>query len=159
MNETDLIKTTAFVGLGSNLGDRRSNIESAIEAMERTARVEIVRRTGLAQTAPWGLEDQPPFLNAIAMISTTMGPVSLMSRLKEIEKEVGRTHSEVRWGPREIDLDILLFGDLVLDTPELTIPHPRMLQRQFVIEQLVELDDSIVHPTTHVPLAKYMGRC
>lgn len=148
----------AFVGLGSNLGDRAARIEAAIQEMDAVRGLQVLERTGLMETAPWGFEPQPHFLNAIARVSTTLEPDVLMTTLKGIEAALGRTPSEVVWGPREIDLDILLYGERVVDSPHLKVPHPRMLDRRFIIEQLVELDASIIHPTTGVPIFNYLGQ-
>jgi 2-amino-4-hydroxy-6-hydroxymethyldihydropteridine diphosphokinase len=137
--------TRAFIGLGANVGDRRANIEAAIAAMSAHPRIEVVRCTALAETAPWGVADQPAFLNAVAEVRTTLDPVELLQSLKCMERELGRTPGP-RWGPREIDLDILLYGDSVIDDPLLTIPHPELAARPFVLAQLIELDARLVHP-------------
>jgi 2-amino-4-hydroxy-6-hydroxymethyldihydropteridine diphosphokinase len=137
--------TRAFIGLGANVGDRRASIEAAILAMSAHPRIEVVRCTGLVETAPWGVADQPAFLNAVAEVRTTLDPRELLRSLKCMECELGRTPGP-RWGPREIDLDILLYGDRVIDDPLLTIPHPELAARPFVLSQLIELDPGLVHP-------------
>jgi 2-amino-4-hydroxy-6-hydroxymethyldihydropteridine diphosphokinase len=138
-------ETRAFIGLGANVGDRRANIEAALAAMAAHPRIEVVRCTELVETAPWGVEDQPAFLNAVAEVWTTLDPKELLQSLKYMERELGRTPGR-RWGPREIDLDILLFGDSVIDDPHLTVPHPELTSRPFVLTQLIALDERLVHP-------------
>jgi 2-amino-4-hydroxy-6-hydroxymethyldihydropteridine diphosphokinase len=135
----------AFIGLGSNVGDRRAQIEAALAAMAAHPRIELVRCTELIETAPWGVEDQPAFLNAVAEVRTILNPKELLQSLKCMERELGRTPGR-RWGPREIDLDILLFGDRVIDDPQLTVPHPGLTARPFVLAQLIALDARLVHP-------------
>jgi len=138
----------AFVGLGANLGDRRAAIESALARLAAWPGIELVRRTALIETAPWGVERQPPFLNAVAELRTALAPLDLLAACKRLERELGRTPGP-RWGPREIDLDLLLFGDMVVDRPPLLeVPHPRLAERPFVVAQLLELDPSLVHPRT-----------
>jgi 2-amino-4-hydroxy-6-hydroxymethyldihydropteridine diphosphokinase len=140
----------AFVGLGANLGDRRASIVAALSRLDREPGVAVVRRTALIETAPWGVADQPPFLNAVAELRTALEPLDLLALLKRIESELGRTAGP-RWGPREIDLDILLYGELAIDLPTLSVPHPRIGARPFVLSQLLELDPSLVHPATGQP--------
>ncbi len=132
--------TRAFVGLGANLGDREATIRRAAELLG-THRLSSIR-----ETEPWGYADQPMFLNAVAELDTDLSPRALLDRLLELERELGRTRDGPRFGPRTIDLDLLLFGDDVVDEPGLTVPHPRLHERLFVLEPLHELD-----PGLHVP--------
>jgi 2-amino-4-hydroxy-6-hydroxymethyldihydropteridine diphosphokinase len=125
--------TIAYVGLGSNLGDRESAIVRAADLIDAR------RLSTLRETEPWGYEDQPPFLNAVAELETTSPARELLDRLLAVEAALGRDRSGPRWGPRTIDLDLLLYGDLVLDEPGLTVPHPRLAERLFVLEPLAEL--------------------
>jgi 2-amino-4-hydroxy-6-hydroxymethyldihydropteridine diphosphokinase len=127
-----------YLGLGSNLGDRRQNLQAALEALDRTPAVRVLRVSSFRQTAPYGVEDQPEFLNGVVEIETELDPPTLLAAVKRIEREMGRVTS-FRWGPRLIDIDILLYDRLRWDTPELTIPHPGILERLFVIEPLAEL--------------------
>lgn len=143
-----------FVGLGSNLGDRAAHIEAACARLRDHPAIELVRRTELAETAPWGVEDQPAFLNAVAELRTTLAPEELLRALQRIERDLGRTPSR-RWGPREIDLDILLFGDRVVEGPQLVVPHPRLTERRFVLDQLLDLDPGLAHPRTGEPLSSF----
>jgi 2-amino-4-hydroxy-6-hydroxymethyldihydropteridine diphosphokinase len=132
--------TRAFVGLGANLGDREATIRLAAGLLCAT------RLSTIRETEPWGYEDQPPFLNAVAQVDTDAAPRALLDRLLEIESELGRTRDGPRWGPRTIDLDLLLYGDQVIDEPGLVVPHPRLAERRFVLEPLAELDPYLLVP-------------
>ncbi len=134
-----------FVGLGSNLGDRLANLKAAVDALRATSGVEAVRTSSVYETDPVGVEDQPVFLNAVAELRTDLGPQETLARLKEIEAEIGRTPRE-HWGPREIDLDLLLYGDEVIDDGALEVPHPEMAHRSFVLVPLMEIDREVVIP-------------
>ncbi len=133
-------------------------MRAALDSIEAADGVVLLKHTSFLETPPWGVEDQPAFLNAIAEVETTLGAHQLMALLKGIEVDLGRTRSMVRWGPREIDLDILIYGDHVIETEDLVVPHPRMLDRPFIVRQLVELDENIAHPTTSVRLRTVLGR-
>jgi 2-amino-4-hydroxy-6-hydroxymethyldihydropteridine diphosphokinase len=132
--------TRAYVGLGSNLGDREALIRRAAELLGAS------RLSTIRETEPWGLEDQPRFLNAAAELETDLPPRALLDRLLEIERELGRTRDGPRYGPRLIDLDLLLYGDELIDEPGLTVPHPRLHERKFALEPLAELDPGLVVP-------------
>jgi len=122
----------AFIGLGSNLGDRQATLEAALR------RLAPLRVSRLVETEPWGRTDQPRFLNAVAELETGLEPEPLLDRLLEIEREFGRVRAR-RWGPRTLDLDLLLYGDRTIRTPRLAVPHPRLAERRFVLEALAEL--------------------
>ena len=133
-----------FVGLGSNLGDREGNLR---EAVARLREIGAVRLSTLRDTDPVGVVDQPNFLNAVAELSSELPARELLDRLLEIERELGRDRGkEERWGPRTIDLDLLLYGDEVIEEPGLTLPHPRLAERRFVLEPLHELAPDLVLP-------------
>ena len=125
--------TIAYVGLGSNLGDREAAIREAAD------RIGAVRLSTIRETEPWGYVDQPSFLNAVAELETELPPRALLDRLLAVELELGRRRDGPRWGPRTIDLDLLLYDDLVIDEPGLTLPHPRLAERLFALEPLAEL--------------------
>jgi 2-amino-4-hydroxy-6-hydroxymethyldihydropteridine diphosphokinase len=125
--------TLAYVGLGSNLGDREALIRGAAEAIG-AARLSTIR-----ETEPWGLEEQPRYLNAVAELETSLAPRRLLDRLLDVERQLGRERAGPRWGPRTIDLDLLLYGEQVIDEPGLRVPHPYLLERLFVLEPLAEL--------------------
>ncbi len=130
----------AFIGLGANLGDREAAIRRAADRMRAT------RLSSIRETEPWGYADQPSFMNAVAEIETGLTPRALLDRLLEIELELGRTRDGPRYGPRTIDLDLLLYGDEVVDEPGLTVPHPRLHERLFMLEPLFELEPGLVVP-------------
>ncbi len=125
--------TLAYVGLGANLGDRAGSIQRASELLE-ARRLSTVR-----ETEPWGVTDQPRFLNAVAEVEWSGTAHELLERLLEIERELGRVRDGSRWGPRLIDLDLLVFGSETIDEPGLTVPHPELARRAFVLEPLAEI--------------------
>lgn len=131
----------AYVGLGSNVGDRARNLERGVAELDRIGRV--VRRSSTYRTAPWGLLDQPQFFNAIAVLETKLPPRGLLAALQTIERRLGRTEGE-RWGPRVIDLDLLLYDDLTIDEEALHVPHQHLADRAFVLVPLAELDQRFV---------------
>jgi 2-amino-4-hydroxy-6-hydroxymethyldihydropteridine diphosphokinase len=136
--------TIAYIGLGANLGDREENLRAAVG---RLAELGPLRVSSFRETDPVGLTDQPRFVNAVAELETDLGASALLGRLLEIERELGRDRSrEERWGARTIDLDLLLHGDDVIDEPGLTVPHPRLAERRFVLEPLHELAPGLVLP-------------
>lgn len=130
--------TKAFLGVGSNLGDRKKNINTAIEKLKNIEGIEVARVSSLIETEPEGGPSQNKFLNGTIEIKTKLLPHELLRQLKRIEKELGRV-TTVKNGPRPIDLDILTFGNKKINTPQLVIPHPRMHKRQFVMKPLREL--------------------
>ena len=135
---------TAYVGLGSNVGDRMEHLRAAVEDIERCVG-RNVRYSSAYETDPIGLECQPQFLNAVCGVDTDLQPRDLLSALLVIEDSHGRRRT-TRYGPRTLDLDILLYGDLITDEPELTVPHPRMAERRFVLVPLAEIAPKAVHP-------------
>ncbi len=141
-----------FLSLGSNIGDREKNLLTAFERLSSFCG--DLRLSSIFQTAPLYLRDQPDFLNAVAEGSTLLAPAALLLRLHEIEADLGRDRSrEVRMGPRTMDLDLLLYGSLELKTKDLTIPHPRMTERAFVLVPLLELAPELKDPVTGRPYA------
>jgi 2-amino-4-hydroxy-6-hydroxymethyldihydropteridine diphosphokinase len=138
----------AYIALGSNLGERAETLATALAMLDEHQGVSVLRLSKMIQTAPVGGPDgQKDYLNAAAEIETSLSPAKLLAVLQDIERKLGRDHKfEQRWGERTCDLDILLIGDLVMDTPELTIPHPRMHQRRFVLLPLNEIAGDVVHP-------------
>jgi 2-amino-4-hydroxy-6-hydroxymethyldihydropteridine diphosphokinase len=136
----------AFIGLGSNLGDRQALLEEALRRLDADPSVTVKAVSVFRETEPVGVVDQPRFLNAAAAVETTLEPRELLDRLLAVELALGRDRSGERWGPRTVDLDLLLFGDLVVDEPGLTVPHPRLHERRFVLEPLLELDPALALP-------------
>ena len=146
-----------YLSLGSNVGEREQNMERALGSLEQ-ARARVVARSPLYETAPQDVLDQPWFLNMAVLCETSMFPLQLLSALQKTERELGRIRGRdaLRGGPRTIDMDILLYGNVCLETPQLVIPHPRMLQRRFVLEPLLEIAPHLRHPLTKEPLSKYL---
>lgn len=127
----------AYIGIGTNLGELRANLELAREAIARLGT--IIAESSIYRTAPWGNLDQPSFLNAVVLLETRLAPRALLEGLQETERRLGRTVSE-RWGPRVIDLDLLLYDDLDIDEPGLRVPHPHLRERAFVLVPLAEIE-------------------
>lgn len=138
---------TAYLGLGSNLGDRMASLNEAASRLRTPGVLTVVRTSSIYETAPWGYTSQPDFLNCVLEIETRLPPTMLLERIEKVEQEIGRT-SSWRYGPRLIDMDILLYGDLCLQLtdPDLVIPHPRMDQRAFVLVPLAEIAGEAIHP-------------
>lgn len=136
----------AYVGLGANLGERRQTIDAAVAALGALPDVELVSVSPLRETAPVGVVDQPPFLNGACAVDTAIGARELLKAMLGIEQELGRVRSGTRWGPRVIDLDLLLYGAQVIDEPGLTVPHPRLHERAFALEPLLDLDPDLTLP-------------
>lgn len=137
---------TAYLSLGSNLGDREANIRQALEMLEAPD-LHVLRVAPLFETEPQDVSGQPWFINTVAEIGTTLFPRQLLSRIQKIEREIGRKRL-VEKGPRTIDIDIVLLGRFQVQGPELTIPHPRFAERRFVLEPLCALDPDLRHPAT-----------
>jgi 2-amino-4-hydroxy-6-hydroxymethyldihydropteridine diphosphokinase len=137
----------AYIGLGSNLGDREASLRQALEHLAQAPETSVVRASSLYDTEPVGVEDQPHFLNAVAQLETQLTPRQLLWNLMLIERRLGRVRSQ-RWGPRTLDLDLLLYEDLVLEEDDLQLPHPELTKRSFVLVPLVELEPLLVHPIT-----------
>ena len=135
----------AYVGLGANLGPREVTLLRAVDLLAAVDGVEVVAVSQLRETEPVGVVDQPAFLNGAAALDTTLPARELLAALLGVERELGRVR-DVRWGPRTIDLDLLVYGDVVVDEPGLHVPHPRLGERRFALEPLAELDPDLVVP-------------
>jgi len=138
--------TRAYVGLGSNVGDRERMLWSAIHMLAFNPEVDVAAVSTFRETAPVDYLDQPDFVNAAVAIDTELSPRALLDLLLSIELELGRTREGPRFGPRTIDLDLLLYGDETIDETGLTVPHPRLHERRFVLEPLAELDPGLTVP-------------
>jgi 2-amino-4-hydroxy-6-hydroxymethyldihydropteridine diphosphokinase len=139
--------TRAYVGLGANLGDREATIRRALELLGAEPGIEVVAVSTLRETEPVGYTDQPAFLNGAAALETDLSPRALLDRLLAVEQELGRVRGVGhRFGPRTIDLDLLLYGAEAVDEPGLTVPHPRLAARRFALEPLYELDPGLSLP-------------
>ena len=128
----------AALGLGTNLGDREAYLARAVEALAETGGIRLEQVSRLYRTAPWGVSDQPDFLNLCVLIETDLSPEALLAACKRIESELGRRDG-LRWGPREIDIDLLIMPGVTMDTETLSLPHPRMGLRRFVLDPLAEI--------------------
>ena len=137
--------TRAYVGLGANLGPREVTLLRAVDLLAAADGVEVVAVSQLRETDPVGVVDQPPFLNGAVAIDTTLAPRALLDVLLETERALGRVRAE-RWGPRTIDLDLLVYGDEIVDEPGLRVPHPRLAERRFALEPLADLDPALEIP-------------
>ena len=137
--------SVAYVGLGANIGEPRAQLDAAWDAIGRLPQTRAIARSGLYRTAPLGYENQPDFLNCVGKLDTTLDPHALLRNLQKIEQDLGRVRS-FRNAPRTIDLDVLLYGDKIVDTRDLVVPHPRMHERAFVLKPLLELDPGVVIP-------------
>lgn len=151
MDEPHLV----YLGMGANLGDRQGNLVQAIQSIRASASVESI--ASFYETKPVGYLEQPDFLNTACQITTDLSPLELLHFLKQIERQMGRQAS-FRNAPRPIDIDILLYDDLVLDTPELIIPHPRMTDRAFVLVPLAEIAPTVIHPTLNLSISELLQR-
>ena len=137
---------TAFLALGSNVGDREANLRTAVNRLG-SDEIRMLRRSSLYETAPQELLDQPWFLNAVVEVETSLFPLQLLARVRQIERQMGRRRATPK-GPRNIDIDILFYGRTVIRTAELEVPHPRIAQRRFVLEPLAEITPDFRHPVT-----------
>ena len=147
MTAADAQPVRAYLGLGANLGNRRDNLAAAVAALADDRRAAVVEHSAIYETEPWGYREQPDFLNCVVGVDTILSPVELLTLCKSIEERLGRQPGR-RFGPRVVDLDILLYGAQVvrLETPDLEIPHPRLHWRAFALLPLAEIAGRVVHP-------------
>lgn len=145
----------AFIGLGSNMGDKFANLKKAIEELEKMQGTKVLKLSSLYKTEPVGGAEQDWFVNAAAEIETSLTPRELLNKLLYIEKNLGRVR-DVKWGPRVIDLDILLYDDLVMDEEGLSIPHPYLHKRGFVLVPLAEIAPKVIHPKLKKSMSELM---
>jgi 2-amino-4-hydroxy-6-hydroxymethyldihydropteridine diphosphokinase len=138
--------TRAYIGLGGNLGDREATLRRALDLLAAEPGVELVAASSFRETEPWGLAEQPAFLNAAAAIETELTPRDLLDRLLDVERRLGRRRKGPRFGPRTVDLDLLVYGEHTIDEPGLTVPHPLLAERRFALEPLAELDPELALP-------------
>ena len=136
----------AYIGLGSNLGDRDATIRRALELLHADDEIDVTAVSSLKETDPVGYEDQPRFLNGATALRTGLSPRELLERMFAVERQLGRVRTGPRFGPRTIDLDLLLYGQESIDEPGLRVPHPRLAERRFVLEPLAELNSDLEVP-------------
>jgi 2-amino-4-hydroxy-6-hydroxymethyldihydropteridine diphosphokinase len=138
--------TAAYIGIGSNVGDRVAHCRRAIEEIRAARDIQVEDTSSLYETSPVGGPPQRSYVNGVALVSTSLDPHALLDACKEIEVRLGRDPSEIRWGPRVVDLDILTYGDEKVNEPDLEIPHPRMTQRRFALVPLLEIEPDATDP-------------
>lgn len=152
-----MINQSVYLLIGSNMGDRRKNLSDALWAVETKAGV-IRGRSSVYETAAWGKPDQPAFYNQAIRITTFLNPSELLMQLQLIEKSMGRERKE-KWGERVIDIDILFYGDQIVDTPDLKIPHPELQHRRFVLMPMAEIADDLIHPKLYQTIHELLKNC
>ncbi len=145
----------AYIGLGSNLGDRFAYLQTALQKLKKLPHTTVVGVSRIYETPPLGVRHQPAFLNAVAKLQTTLTPTDLLEHLKAIERQLGRPEHYARWSERVIDLDILLYDDLVMQLTHLTIPHPELTRRKFAMQPLLDLADPI-NPLLKQPISNLL---
>lgn len=137
---------TVYISVGSNLGSKLENCQKGVEALIRSGSTSLIKQSGIYKTDPVGYKDQDWFVNYVIKIETDLDPFQLWRELEDIQRKTGRGHNPIRYGPRVLDLDIILYDDMVINSPELIIPHPRMHKRRFVLKPICDIDPQIVHP-------------
>jgi len=148
--------TIAYLGLGTNMGDRDAQLDAALNAIRAIPATTLLRESPVYESKPWGKTDQPDFLNMVVEISTQLEPHKLLRHLEKIERDLGREEGGEKWGPRPIDIDILLFGNRTLRTASLVVPHPRMWERHFVMRPLADLAPDLSTPEG-VPISRLLS--
>jgi len=136
----------AYISIGSNIGNKLENCKKGVDALTKSGSVILKARSSCYKTDPVDYPDQDWFINYVIKIETSLDPFELLNRLKSIQKDAGRIRDEIRFGPRILDLDIILFDDTVINSENLTIPHPRMHKRRFVLKPVCDIDSKIIHP-------------
>lgn len=153
-DEKDIAPALAYLGLGSNLGERRANLDDAVARVGAHPDVCVLIVAEPLETAPMYVTDQPRFLNTCAAVQTTLAPRELLAWLLQVELDMGRERTQAK-GPRSIDIDLLFYGDYVIDEPGLTVPHPGILERDFVLRPLSQIARDFVHPSTGRTIAEH----
>ncbi|SCT35490.1 2-amino-4-hydroxy-6-hydroxymethyldihydropteridine diphosphokinase [Staphylococcus caeli] len=143
----------AYLGLGSNIGDRKMQLEEAVHILNQKDGIKVTQTSPIYETEPVGYVEQPQFLNQCIEIETSLAPHELLKECLDIEQQLHRVR-DVRWGPRTLDVDILLYGDRIVEEVDLTIPHPRMLERAFVLIPLNDIAKDVIEPRSHKTIGK-----
>lgn len=149
--------TTVYLSLGSNMGERLVYLEQALLELDKLPKTHVTAVSSYYETAPWGKTDQDPFLNACCQLETKLSPQELLSHCQEVEQKAGRERHE-HWGPRTLDIDILLYGEAVIDEPNLTIPHPYLSERAFVLVPLADIAPHIQDPVLEQSILTLLDR-
>ncbi len=152
-------QVTAYISAGSNKGDREQILSSAVKNLMMIDGVEVTQVSSLYETEPWGRKDRPYFLNCVIEIRTKLEPVNLLDTLKKMEGEFGRLFNTEKWSARELDLDILIYGETIINSPDLVIPHKHLIERKFVLIPLVELCPELVLPVDGVTVTQALHAC
>ncbi len=152
-----MIEKSAYLLLGTNMGDTKMNLNTCIQKIQSSIG-EIVKKSSIYQTMPWGNTDQPDYLNQAVEVKTILDPISLLKAINDVEQQMGRTRFK-KWAPRLIDIDILLFGDLVLQTQTLTIPHHYLHERRFALQPLAEIAPKLIHPLKNKAIHELLESC
>lgn len=151
------METDAYIGLGSNLGDRELNLLRAVAELGKLSHIRVTGLSPFYETAPVGATDQPDFFNAVLRLATRLSPRDLLHRLQHIETAIFHRKRTRHWGPRSMDLDLLLHGDSVITSDELTIPHPALAERRFVLQPLCDLTPGLIHPVLGRTVAELLA--
>lgn len=146
----------AYIALGSNLGDGEVNIREALHHLEAAGAVKVTKVSTLIRTKPYGVLDQPDFVNGVCEVETSLEPLALLKQMLQIELDMGRVRKR-HWGERNIDLDLIFYENEVLDLPDLKLPHPDLQNRTFVLEPLAEIAPELVHPVFHKTVKELLG--
>ncbi|MGD9009341.1 MAG: 2-amino-4-hydroxy-6-hydroxymethyldihydropteridine diphosphokinase [Desulfobacteraceae bacterium] len=147
-----------YISIGSNIGDLLNNCCQAIEALRSDPDIHVIGRSPFYRTAPVDFREQDWFLNAALKLQTSVPPIQLLNQIQAVQRMLGRKADTVRFGPRIIDLDIIFYGDQILETAELTLPHPRMHKRRFVLQPICDIDPTIVHPLLRVSVQDLLNQ-
>lgn len=148
--------THAYIGFGSNIGDRFAHTDLALRQLLQRDGISLIQVSSLYETEPVGYIEQDWFLNGVVAVATDLLPHQLLNQLKQIEKRVGRRH-RIRWGPREIDLDLLIYSQCLINTPDLVVPHPQMHRRSFVLAPFAEIAPDVIHPILRQRIDKLLA--